>query len=196
MLGWLLGLVVLAGYVFAVLLSGLVGLLIVIILRGRLGRHSRKRRVAERNVLLLVVVSLVLAQQVPVLGGLLSSLLVLAGFGALTALVTGARRNRAWATVAAAVVRRYQALSTRSLTKGLVARSWPKVEVGPWPGTNVTSFPRGQRLLVMELIRVGWSPRGKSVRPMDPANNTSPTKASRSGRERNTTWPGVWPGQW
>ena len=38
---------------------------------------------------LLVVVALVLAQQVPVLGGLLSLLLVLAGFGALTALVTG-----------------------------------------------------------------------------------------------------------
>lgn len=94
-LGWLLGLVVLAGYVFAVLLSGLVGLLIVtIILRGRLGGAPANGGWRSAMLLLLVVVVLVLAQQVPVLGGLLSSLLVLAGFGALTALVTGRATGR------------------------------------------------------------------------------------------------------
>jgi hypothetical protein len=39
-------------------------------------------------------VLLVLAQRVPGLGGLLSVLLVLAGFGALTALVTGRATGR------------------------------------------------------------------------------------------------------
>lgn len=89
-LGWLLGLVVLAGYVFALLLSGLVGLLIaMLILRGRLGGTAANGGWRSALLLLLVVAVLVLAQQVPILGGLLVVLLVLAGFGALTALVTG-----------------------------------------------------------------------------------------------------------
>lgn len=94
-LGWLLGLVVLAGYVFAVLLSGLVGLLIVTnILRGRLGGTAPEGGWRSATLLLLVVVLLMLAQRVPVLGGLLGTLLVLAGFGALTALVTGRATGR------------------------------------------------------------------------------------------------------
>jgi hypothetical protein len=95
-LGWLLGLVVLAGYVFGVLLSGLIGLLIVVqVIRGRFHAPAPSGGVAGSGgwpsvvLLLLVLVALVLAQQVPLLGGLLSGLLVLAGFGALTALVTG-----------------------------------------------------------------------------------------------------------
>ena len=96
-LGWLLGLVVLAGYVFGLMLSGLLGLLIIVqSLRGRFGAAVAPVSGAAvsdgwRNLLLLLLVlgALVLAQQVPVLGGLLSLLLVLAGFGALTALVTG-----------------------------------------------------------------------------------------------------------
>jgi hypothetical protein len=95
-LGWLLGLVVLAGYVFGVLLSGLIGLLIVVqVLRGRFrppppaGGAAGSGGWATVVLLLLVLVALMLAQQVPLLGGLFSGLLVLAGFGALTALVTG-----------------------------------------------------------------------------------------------------------
>lgn len=95
-LGWILGLVVLAGYVFAVLLSGLVGILILSLnLRGRLGVTGAGGGWRDGLVLLLVVVVLVLAQRVPVVGGLLSALVVLAGFGALTALVTGRATGRA-----------------------------------------------------------------------------------------------------
>lgn len=94
-LGWLLGLVVLAGYVFALLLAGLVGLLIVTnLLRGRLGGTTPGGGWRSAMVLLVIVVVLVLAQRVPGLGGLLSVLLVLAGFGALTALVTGRATGR------------------------------------------------------------------------------------------------------
>jgi cytoskeletal protein CcmA (bactofilin family) len=87
-LGWLLGLVVMAGYVFGLMLSGLVGLLVI-------AQLLRNRFIPEaagwRNALLLaaVVMALIAAQQVPVLGGLLSLILVLGGLGALTALVTG-----------------------------------------------------------------------------------------------------------
>lgn len=89
-LGWLLGLVVLAGYVFAVLLSGLVGLLIVtLILRRRFGAADGSGGWRSALLLVLVVAAVVLAHRVPGLGGLLIALLVLAGFGALTALVTG-----------------------------------------------------------------------------------------------------------
>lgn len=96
-LGWLLGLVVLAGYVFGLMLSGLLGLLIIVqSLRGRFGAAVAPVSGAAGSggwrhlvLLLLVLAALVLAQQVPVLGGLLSLLLVLAGFGALTTLVTG-----------------------------------------------------------------------------------------------------------
>ena len=92
LLGWLLGLVVLAGYVFGLMLSGLVGVLIIV--------RTLRYRFAVAGAppaggwqwflsLLLVVAGLILAQRVPVLGPLMSLTLVLAGFGALTALVTG-----------------------------------------------------------------------------------------------------------
>lgn len=100
-LGWLLGLVVLAGYVFALLLSGLVGVLIITLnLRGRPGGTGTGPSGGWRSalLLLLVVAVLVLAQRVPFLGGLLVVLVVLAGFGALTALVTGRATGRAAGT--------------------------------------------------------------------------------------------------
>ena len=37
-----------------------------------------------------------------------------------------------------------------SATNGLVCRSWPKVLVGPWPGTKVTSSPSGHSFWVIE----------------------------------------------
>lgn len=99
-LGWLLGFVVLAAYVFGLMLSGLIGLLIgASVLRSRLEPASAPTPAPTlamsaggwrgAMILLVLVVALVLAQRVPPLGGLLSSLLVVAGFGALTALVTG-----------------------------------------------------------------------------------------------------------
>lgn len=87
-LGWLLGLVVMAGYAFGLMLSGLVGLLIIVqLLRDRLGTTAAGWQ--GLLVLVLVVGGLIAAQEVPVLGGLLTLLLILGGFGALTALVTG-----------------------------------------------------------------------------------------------------------
>ncbi|MEO8444911.1 MAG: polymer-forming cytoskeletal protein [Gammaproteobacteria bacterium] len=96
-LGWLLGLVVLAGYVFALMLSGLVGILVIArLLRGRLGSQQAVAGGRPRPggwlgivLVLLVVLALVLAQRAPFLGGLLSTLLMLGGLGALTAVVTG-----------------------------------------------------------------------------------------------------------
>src|SRR5690348_4803634 len=38
------------------------------------------------------------------------------------------------------------AASAVSLTKGFVRRSWPKVDIGPWPGTKAVSSPIGQSL--------------------------------------------------
>src|ERR1700730_10366304 len=81
-----------------------------------------------------------------------------------------------------------------SATNGLVRRSCPNVEVGPWPGTNVTSSPSGQSLSRTDHTSSEGSPGGKSVRPIDPANSTSPTKASRFARLKKITWPGVCPG--
>jgi hypothetical protein len=87
-LGWLLGLVVLAGYVFGVILSGLVGLLMVAqLLRNRFSSAATGWR--RQVVLAGALVALVAAQQVPAFGPLLSVLLVLGGLGALTALATG-----------------------------------------------------------------------------------------------------------
>src|SRR6185437_3007702 len=71
--------------------------------------------------------------------------------------------------------------STASATKGLSRRSWPKVESGPCPGTKVTSSPSGQSFPVIERISSAPSPRGKSLRPTEPRNSTSPTKASCDG---------------
>src|SRR5205085_11660728 len=83
-----------------------------------------------------------------------------------------------------------------SLTKGLVARSWPKVDIGPWPGTKAVSSPIGHSRVVIDRISCCWSPRGKSQRPTEPWNSTSPTVANRDSGWWKTTWPGVWPGQW
>jgi cytoskeletal protein CcmA (bactofilin family) len=87
-LGWLLGLVVFAGYVFGAILSGLVGLLIIVqLVRSRFVPTATGWR--SLAVLVVVVMVLIAAQQVPGLGGFLTLLLVLGGFGALTALATG-----------------------------------------------------------------------------------------------------------
>ena len=40
------------------------------------------------------------------------------------------------------------------------------------------TFAVGQSFVVIEAISCAWSPRGKSQRPTDPLNSTSPTKAS------------------
>ncbi|MEZ5565529.1 MAG: hypothetical protein R3F24_08400 [Gammaproteobacteria bacterium] len=86
-----------AGYVFALLLSGLLGVLILMqVFRNRLGLPDSG---GWRTVLLLVatVVLIIVLRQVPILGSLFTLLLVLAGLGAITALLTG-RYPRASAT--------------------------------------------------------------------------------------------------
>src|SRR5687767_6283979 len=40
--------------------------------------------------------------------------------------------------------------SAASPTKGLEARSWAKVDIGPWPGTKAVSPPIGHRRPVIE----------------------------------------------
>jgi cytoskeletal protein CcmA (bactofilin family) len=95
-LGWLLALVVVAGYVFALLLAGLIGLLAVTLAaRRRLGQPGDPGTGGWRTalLLLLVVAAIVLARQVPVLGSVLMFLLVLAGLGALTTLVSRRLRS-------------------------------------------------------------------------------------------------------
>ncbi len=97
LLGWLLGLVVLAGYVFGLVLSGLVGVLIIVrTLQDRFAATGAPPGGGWRSfvLLLLVVAGLILAQRVQFLGPLMSVTLVLAGFGALTALVTGRATGR------------------------------------------------------------------------------------------------------
>jgi hypothetical protein len=61
---------------------------------------------------------------------------------------------------------------------------------------NTVSSPIGHRRWVMLAISCVVVAAGKSVRPMLPANSTSPTKARCASALWNTTWPGVWPGQW
>lgn len=89
LLGWLLGIILLTGYLFALLLSGVLGVLILVqSIRRRLGLPEGG---GWRTVLLLAatVMLVVVLHQVPFLGRLVSLLLVLAGLGALTALLTG-----------------------------------------------------------------------------------------------------------
>ena len=54
--------------------------------------------------------------------------------------------------------------------------------------------PDGNGFSLIERIKVAWSPRGKSVRPIEPWNSTSPTRAKRFSSLKNTTDPGVCPG--
>ncbi len=56
--------------------------------------------------------------------------------------------------------------------------------------------PAATAACVIERISVAWSPRGKSVRPIEPWNSTSPTRAMPTCALAKTTCPGVWPGQW
>ncbi len=89
LLGWLLGMIVLTGYLFALLLSGLLGVLILVQwFRARLGLPAGG---GWRTVLLLAatVALIIVLRQVPVLGTIVSILLVLTGLGALTAVLTG-----------------------------------------------------------------------------------------------------------
>ena len=97
LLGWLLGLVVLAGYVFGLMLSGLVGVLIIVrLLQDQFAVAGAPPAGGWRwfVLLLLVVAGLIVAQRVQVLGPLIALALLLAGFGTLTALVTGRATGR------------------------------------------------------------------------------------------------------
>src|SRR3989344_2952573 len=61
---------------------------------------------------------------------------------------------------------------------------------------NTVWLPMGHKRWVMLSMSCWWLPCGKSVRPMLPANSTSPTNARSICGAWNTTCPGVWPGQW
>jgi cytoskeletal protein CcmA (bactofilin family) len=93
--GWLLGLLLLVAYVLAVLLSGLLGLLMLVqLIRIRITAQApvpaTGRSMDWRAVVLLLPVTVfaLIVQSVPVLGTLFSLLVMLAGFGALASLLT------------------------------------------------------------------------------------------------------------
>jgi cytoskeletal protein CcmA (bactofilin family) len=93
-LGWLLGVLLLAAYVLAVLLSGLLGLLMVAqllamrtMVQEPVPATGRSRGWRCLVLLLPVTVFALIVQSVPVLGTLFSLLVMLAGFGALASLV-------------------------------------------------------------------------------------------------------------
>ncbi len=78
--------------------------------------------------------------------------------------------------------------------KGLVARSWATVVAGPWPGCSVVSS--GSVNTCSRMPRMSWTklPPGKSVRPIEPANTTSPTNALAASSTYRITCPGECPG--
>ena len=61
--------------------------------------------------------------------------------------------NRGSYSESAAERKAQAAASAASLTSGLVRRSWPKVDIGPWPGTKAVSSPSGQSRVVIASIR-------------------------------------------
>ena len=65
---------------------------------------------------------------------------------------------------------------------GLPRRSSPKRPPGPWPQMKPTSSPSGSSFSLIERISAAWSPPGRSVRPTEPRNSTSPTCANLAAR--------------
>src|SRR5690606_37220763 len=61
--------------------------------------------------------------------------------------------------------------------KGFDTRSCPTVVAGPWPGYSTVSSGRLRTCSRIERMSSWKSPPGRSVRPMEPANTTSPTNA-------------------
>ena len=55
--------------------------------------------------------------------------------------------------------------------------SSPKRLPGPWPQMKPMSSPSGSSFSLIERISAAWSPPGRSVRPTEPRNSTSPTCA-------------------
>ena len=86
--------------------------------------------------------------------------------------------------------------SAASPTKGLLRRSAPKVDIGPWPGTNCMSSPSGHSCVVIERISV----RMVAAREVGAADRALEQHVADEGhaevRLAKITWPGVWPGQW
>ena len=90
----------------------------------------------------------------------------------------------------------------RSWRNGFAARSRPIVVCSPCPASTTMSSASGSTLLDRVRSMVGWSPPGRSVRPIEPAKSRSPEKitsetSSTSGYGvRKVTEPSVWPGVW
>ena len=67
-----------------------------------------------------------------------------------TAAAAGSSRTKApYSEISGATQAIHARCRTLSATKGLVARSWPKVDIGPWPGTKRVSSPIGHRRWVI-----------------------------------------------
>jgi hypothetical protein len=100
----------------------------------------------------------------------------------------GLRRSaRQLGKESAAPTREAVALYVRN---GLVALSRPIVLVGPCPLIIVTSSAKGRSLSLIDVNNCRGLPPGRSVRPIEPANTTSPTIARRCAGLTKTTLPG------
>ncbi len=81
-----------------------------------------------------------------------------------------------------------------------MARSRPIEVCSPCPGRTTTSSGRVSTLSRRVRSIVGWSPPGRSVRPIEPAKSRSPEnitcETASSYGVRNATDPPVWPGVW
>src|SRR6185312_9665398 len=74
----------------------------------------------------------------------------------------------------------FRSASRSSARNGLCASSAASVVEGPWPGW--TAVPGGKRSasVLIDASSVGQSPPGRSVRPTEPANSTSPESSTPS----------------
>ena len=75
-----------------------------------------------------------------------------------------------------------------------MARSRPIVVVPMWPGYTTVSSGSASTSAASVRISVAWSPPGRSVRPIEPSNSTSPEKTACSDGIEYVTWPGECPG--
>ena len=80
---------------------------------------------------------------------------------------------------------------------GLVARSRPIVVAGPWPGSTTVSSSSGRTTSRSERSIASHEPPGRSTRPTEPANSTSPASSPGASPRstENITEPCVWPGR-
>src|SRR6185436_214847 len=74
----------------------------------------------------------------------------------------------------------FRSASRSSARNGFRASSAPSVVDGPWPGCRAVSRGKRSASVPIDASSVGQSPPGRSVRPTEPANSTSPERSTPS----------------